>query len=401
MCLRSNALTSSWRTQNLQQYPPQNNTAKRKRILVLSAYDTESHRLWRTRLESMLPAFDWQHLSLPARNFSFRIRSNSLQWAFGDYKPLQEQYDAILATSMVDLASLRGLRPALAQIPTVVYFHENQFDFPLNRQRASNIEPKLVPIYAALCADRVVFNSEYNRSSFLSGVKRLLKSLPDKLDASIINKLAASLVIPVPLASREFCAPPLVSDDPVLEVLWNHRWEHDKGPELLLNVLEKLQQSTLPVRFHLAGKQFRNQPGVFADIDATLDAIAAQRQLRRGQFGFLPDRQLYLDLLKRCDVVLSTALHEFQGLALQEACALGCTPVAPDRLVYPEYLSSEFLYRVCASSATTAEAIVQRLSLLQSRKACAEELPKASMRLYLDTSLKASYEDLLNAVMKK
>jgi hypothetical protein len=51
---------------------------------------------------------------------------------------------------MVDLATLRGLIPDLAQIPSVLYFHENQFAYPAGQQRKENVEPVLVPLYSAL-----------------------------------------------------------------------------------------------------------------------------------------------------------------------------------------------------------------------------------------------------------
>ena len=54
--------------------------------------------------------------------------------------------------------------------------------------------------------------------------------------------------------------------------------------------------------------------------------------------GFEPDRAAYLRRLGECDVVVSTARHEFFGLAVAEALAAGCTPLLPDRLSYPELL---------------------------------------------------------------
>ncbi|MEM8564527.1 MAG: DUF3524 domain-containing protein, partial [Pseudomonadota bacterium] len=44
------------------------------------------------------------------------------------------------------------------------------------------------------------------------------------------------------------------------------------------------------------------------------------------------------------DVILSTADHEFQGLAVLQAVMRGCLPVVPDRLVYPEIYPNQFRY---------------------------------------------------------
>ena len=101
------------------------------KILLLSAYDADSHRYWRKHLVENFPEHQWTVLSLPGRYFSWRIRGNSLSWAFGEQsEKLKRQYDLVIATSMTDLFSLRGFIPSLGNIPTLVYFHENQFDYP-------------------------------------------------------------------------------------------------------------------------------------------------------------------------------------------------------------------------------------------------------------------------------
>src|SRR5690606_31607509 len=54
------------------------------RILLLSAYDADSHRRWREGLVRELPQHAWTVLALPPRHFSWRIRGNALSWAFGE-----------------------------------------------------------------------------------------------------------------------------------------------------------------------------------------------------------------------------------------------------------------------------------------------------------------------------
>ncbi len=86
---------------------------------------------------------------------------------------------------MVDLASLRRFIPSLGSIPSIVYFHENQVEYPIDNERKErksidNIEPKLVPIYSALCADKILFNSNFNRDSFLQGSGNFLENYQTK-----------------------------------------------------------------------------------------------------------------------------------------------------------------------------------------------------------------------------
>jgi glycosyltransferase involved in cell wall biosynthesis len=57
------------------------------------------------------------------------------------------------------------------------------------------------------------------------------------------------------------------------------------------------------------------------------------------RWGFVADREDYRAALAACDVVVSTAAHEFFGISVVEAVAAGAFPVVPDRLAYPEVLS--------------------------------------------------------------
>lgn len=306
------------------------------KILLLSPYDAPSHAYWRSALCRRFAQFEWTCLTLPARYFSWRIRGNSLTWGLDQRSVLERDYDLLMATSMTDLATLRGLVPALARVPTVLYFHENQFAYPKSAAQHQSVEPQMVSLFAALCADRLAFNSHYNRTTFLQGVARLLRRLPDAVPAGVVEQLTAkSQVLPVPIAEA---TPGARAHAPPIEVVWNHRWEYDKGPELLLQCLELLPHR-LPLRVHVVGQQFRRHPPEFACIEALLHARGWL-----GHWGYLSDRRDYAQLLAHCHLVLSTAHHDFQGLAVLEAVAAGCEPLVPDRLAYPEWFTAAYRY---------------------------------------------------------
>ena len=195
------------------------------RILLLSAYDAVSHRQWREGLVAALPEHNWTVLALPPRHFRWRIRGNSLSWGVGERSILKQSFDCLVATSMVDLASLKGLVPPLANIPSLVYFHENQFDYPVSHMAHQGNDPKVVNLYTALAADRLVFNSNYNQQTFLKGVATFLSKMPDAVPAGIVDELATrSTVIPVPLADNGFDAAQTNKPEE-LTIVWNHRWD--------------------------------------------------------------------------------------------------------------------------------------------------------------------------------
>ena len=323
------------------------------KILLLSAYDAASHIYWRKGLVAQFPEHDWQVLSLPPRYFSWRIRGNSLSWAFGEQAVLSQSYDLIIATSMTDLSALKGMAPQLATVPTLVYFHENQFAYPESGREFGSVEPKILNIYTALAADRVLFNTEYNRSTFLNGSRKLLKKLPDQVPAGLIDQLAARCeVVHVPLPDSLFAGPlpasvPVIvwsTEQPVnnrpLRLIWAARWEFDKGPDRLLAILRVLERRGVDFRLCVLGERFRHSPKDF-------DQIETEFAHRLDQFGYAESREEYLNWLHAADVMLSTATHEFQGLSVLEAVAMGCIPVLPGREVYPELFAASYIYDDC------------------------------------------------------
>ena len=60
---------------------------------------------------------------------------------------------------------------------------------------------------------------------------------------------------------------------------------------------------------------------------------------RLEHFGFA-DLELYRGLLNQATIVVSTAKHEFFGVAVVEAMAAGAAPVLPNDLSYPELIPS-------------------------------------------------------------
>lgn len=316
-------------------------TAHRTEAWLLSAYGAASHRAWADQLIASQDTFAWQRLELPGRHFAWRIRGNPLSWL--DALPTSTP-GLIVATSMVDLATLKGLHPRLAKVPCLLYFHENQFAYPSNSDQVTSVEPQMVQLYASLAADRVAFNSEYNRSSFLAGAKALLARLPDAVPVNVIERIRdRSSLLPVPIAP--VAAGPR---DPRL-VLWNHRWEYDKAPEAFARAMLQLAETGIDFRLALLGGRGRDGHPALAELRRDLpDRIVADGHLAV---------QAYRSLLGRSGIVVSSARHEFQGLSILEAASAGARPLVPDALCYPEYVPDAYRY-----PAGDVKALTQRLS---------------------------------------
>jgi glycosyltransferase involved in cell wall biosynthesis len=111
----------------------------------------------------------------------------------------------------------------------------------------------------------------------------------------------------------------------------------------LLAFLQTLAGRSMPFRLSVVGEGFRRYPEAF-------DQIHRQFADQIKHWGFLESREQYDQLLGEADIVLSTALHDFQGLAVLEAMASGCVALAPDRLAYREYVPESGRYRSDESS---------------------------------------------------
>ena len=374
------------------------------KILLLSAYEAQSHLQWRLGLLENLAHHDWTCLTLPPRHFSWRIRGNSLYWSQAQADVLRKEYDLIIATSMVDLSTLRGLVPQFSRIPNLLYFHENQFAYPISKQQHASVEPQIVTLYAALSADQLLFNTQYNLNSFIEGVDTLLNKLPDFVPEGITEGLKQKArVLPVPLSNDWFRADDALNKNantpngkPVHELVWNHRWEYDKGPERLLSLVELLPNN-LALRWHILGQSFRQQPACFAALHELL-----RERGWLGHWEYLKDRDQYCNVLRSADTVVSTAIHDFQGLAVLEAMASGCQPLVPDRLAYPEFVPQSCRYQSALDNAQDeTKAAVKLLEQRLTNKSQNTKIMAANAQHYSWQKLASAYEECIEKAVIK
>ncbi|MCP1313379.1 MULTISPECIES: DUF3524 domain-containing protein [unclassified Halomonas] len=350
------------------------------RVLLLSAYEAVSHRYWADQLTARLDDLEWTRLSLAPRHFAWRIRGNPLSWWLKEHATLSQPFDVVLATSMVDLATLVGLFPHLGRARKIVYFHENQFAYPSSSDQVPPVEAMMVNLYAALAADDIVFNTAYNRDSFIDGARAFLKKMPDNLAAArpLEALRARARILPVPLVAREKTAAGIIASR---RILWNHRWEYDKNPEDFFAVLFRLSEEGVPFELAVVGQRFRGEPAVFEQARTRLDEhIVCWGPQEPG---------VYRRLLEGGGIVVSTTWHEFQGLALMEAAQCGARPLVPERLCFPELYPDAYRYD------GTVEGLYQRLAAWLLEPAC--QPPPLDTRAWEWPNWEDAYRTLLKA----
>jgi glycosyltransferase involved in cell wall biosynthesis len=313
-----------------------------RRFLFIEPYLNGSHRALARALMQGAPG-RWTLLALPGRFFRWRMRGSAAFFAEAAGNILREPWDALLCSSMLNLADLRGLVPELGQVPALVYFHENQLAYPVigeadKEQRERDLFLAFSNLTSAAAAELAVFNSAYHRDQVLAAAKDLLSNLPDALPYKLADDLAAKArVLAVPLSVDEAEGLQREPRQGPLRLVWNHRWSQDKAPEALFAALRELVEWGAEFEIAVLGKKSGQPPPVFKEAVAMFGE-------RLVQLGPVEDRREYWRWLYWADVGVSTALQEYQGLAVAEAAWTGCRPLVPDALVYPQLYPAEFRY---------------------------------------------------------
>lgn len=242
-----------------------------------------------------------------------------------------ERWDLVFCSDMLNLAELRGLAPGIASVPTALYFHENQLTYPVREEKERDRHFAFSNFTSALAADALWWNSAFHRDDFLAAAERWFQRLPSPRPTAYLeplrqksNVLPQGIEKPPPRGSRR---------SGPLRLLWAARWEFDKNPQGFFAAAETLRQSGREFRLHVLGERFKHSPAVFDRARALLhDHI--------DHWGYAATRREYWQVLADSDVFVSTADHEFFGVAAAEAVAAGCFPLLPDRLAYPDLLAA-------------------------------------------------------------
>lgn len=310
-------------------------------ILLLEPYYGGSHRSFLKGLQAHLP-FTFTLLRLPARKWKMRMQLAAPWMARKVLRLLEkgEWFDAILCSTFVDAATLRALLAGKGiYIPVAIYFHENQFAYPNQLTDPSFYQFTALNFTSALAADSLAFNSDYNRDTFFSGVEKYLGRATDMDIGFAVSELRNKSIVLHPGVdfSGMEPGPRRNSENTIPVIVWNHRWEHDKDPEAFFRTMMELSGQGKRFKLIVLGQQFERCPDIFVRAEKALHEHLLH-------FGYAHDRDAYIRLLQQGDIVASTAVHEFFGMAVLEGVRCGCRPLVPDRLSYRELFPPEYRY---------------------------------------------------------
>jgi len=348
--------------------------------------------------------------TLPGRHWKWRMHGGALSLArqTASAAAAGGVPQVFFASDMLDLPFfLAAARGGLRTVPSILYFHENQLTYPLPPGVERDLGYGFKNLAGAAVAEAVFFNSRYHMQEFLSAARDLLEAMPDDVPPGLLDEIEAkSQVLPVGCDLRRFerhrsqaladatakrWGDP--ADGPML--LWNQRWEYDKAPGDLFTALYGLQAAGVPFRLAMAGPNQGTPTAEFLEAKTRLaEAIV--------QWGRVRSEGDYASLLWASDVVVSTAIHEFFGVAVVEAVYCGCRPVLPRRLSYPEIIPAEAYGEVLYGEGELVTALTRALARPRAwsddwQRTWVSRFDWGSMRTRYDDEIRRCWENATRA----
>ena len=280
------------------------------------------------------------------------MRSSPIAFAQQTLELIQQRGtpDVLFCTDMLDLPVYLGLmgNQNIQQIPKVLYFHENQWTYPISPNRKIDNHFGYTNLLSAIAADEVWFNSQFHLNDFIKGSGNFLKQMPDTRELHPLDELEAKARIIPPGFSVPASVPAPAKaqnqsavdspDDSEITVGWVSRWEYDKCPEEFVTLLSMMKAANINFKLILLGARPRHPVPQLKEIHKTYGEHILHD-------GFAHDMDDYWRLLAQMDVVVSTANHEFFGIAICEAIWAGAIPIVPNGLSYKEHIPASCRYQ--------------------------------------------------------
>ena len=386
------------------------------RILFLEPFGGGSHqslyRGWRK-----YSRYEIDVLELPAVHWKWRSRHASLTLAQMANQKVGSGvvYDAVVASSMLNLPEWLGLAdPVFRQTPCVVYFHENQLTYPLSPGQTRDYHYAYSGILSVISANQCWFTSLFHKEEFEKAAITWLRRMPDyphleEFEDAMQRSIVLSPGIDPPKKREHLLAARQPDTEPVIG--WVARWEHDKRPEIFVEVVGRLLEE-FEFKLVLLGQTFTTEPDCLTDLINR----AGDRILHA---GYVSSQAAYWSWLTRIDLVVSTAAHEFFGIGILEAIHAGARPLLPNRLAYPELLrrcklsssirltydSDEQLYEYLSDYLTDCQSVLDKPKLGTNIESRAASIEFAANQLNTDQfcwdRLAESYDNQISAIIEK
>ena len=311
---------------------------KQLNIVLIEPFFTGSHKAWADGYKKN-SNHNINILFLKGKHWKWRMHGGAITLG-----KLYQQYivnngtpDLLLVTDMLNLPVFISL-VKLQNIPVISFFHENQLTYPWSTQDRDKEKNRdhhygFINYTTTLCSNKIMFNSDFHKNSFITALIKFLKMFPDHQQLSnvdIINN--KSVVSYLGLDLKKFDKYKKIKKNKTPIILWNHRWEYDKNPNDFFNTLFKINNKKIDFSIVILGEKGKEYPKIFDKAKEKLkDKIL--------HFGYCKSEKEYRDWLLISDILPVTSIQDFFGVSIIEAVSSCVYPILPNRLAYPEILS--------------------------------------------------------------
>ena len=309
------------------------------KLLYIEPFYDGSHKQWIDSYKNY-SSHSIDIISLKGSKWKWRMHGGAITLAH-EYNCLKKEYDLILCSDFLNLpVFLSVCRNKIKETPVIMYFHENQASYPWSpHDQDVQLERDFHYYYinqtSSLVSDWNLFNSQYHLDSYLDGLKKYLMKMPDNRNLKTLKQIKnKSSVLHLGCDLKKYLKGKVISVNEKPLILWNHRWEFDKNPELFFRVLIKLKDAGVDFSLAVLGESFNDYPEVFNEIKEKLsDEIL--------HIGYCKSYDDYKRWLWQSDILPVTSMQDFFGVSIMEAVYCNTYPLIPDRLSYVELFNKE------------------------------------------------------------
>ena len=318
------------------------------KILYVEPYYSGSHKNWIDSYKKY-SKHKVDILSLPGKKWKWRMHGGAITLA-KEFNALNKKFDVIICSDMLNLPIFKSLcNKKILHSKIVMYFHENQLTYPWSPEDSDTTNNRdlhyaFINYTSSLISDYNYFNSEYHYKSYFDALKKYLNKMPDFQNKKTINEINnKSDVLHIGCELKNNFSDKSIKGKNKPIILWNHRWEYDKNPELFFKTLYKIKDKNIDFKLVVLGEKFINSPSIFEE---------AKRKLKDQilHFGFCESFEEYLTWISISDILPITSKQDFFGVSIVEGIYAGVLPILPNRLSYPELIDIKNNKRVFYNS---------------------------------------------------
>jgi len=303
-------------------------------IIYIEPYYSGSHKKWIDSYKKY-SKHNIKILSLPGNKWKWRMHGGAISLA-NQFLRLNQKIDLVLCSDFLNLPVFKSIcDKKLYNIPIGMYFHENQLSYPWSPKDNDlklkrDLHYHFINYSSSLAANFNLFNSNFHLDSYILSLSNYLKKMPDHNNFETINIISKkSSVLYIGCELNKFIDYKIKKGNDIPLVLWNHRWEFDKNPELFFNTLIQLKKEGIAFELAVLGESFKKYPEIFDQAREELSSNIVH-------FGYLNSFSEYAKWLWKADILPVTSNQDFFGISIIEATFCNVLPILPQRLSYPE-----------------------------------------------------------------